>query len=37
MHILPVRRLRVAEEIVQQIRGFIASGELKPGDQLPSV
>src|SRR5690242_4995511 len=36
MHILPVRRMRVPEEIVDQIRGFIASGELKPGDQLPS-
>src|SRR5205085_8288765 len=24
------------EEIVAQIRGFVASGELKPGDQLPS-
>jgi GntR family transcriptional regulator, transcriptional repressor for pyruvate dehydrogenase complex len=36
MKILPVRRMRVPEEIVQQIRGFIASGELRPGDQLPS-
>jgi GntR family transcriptional regulator, transcriptional repressor for pyruvate dehydrogenase complex len=36
MQISPVRRLRVPEEIVQQIRGFIASGELRPGDQLPS-
>jgi GntR family transcriptional repressor for pyruvate dehydrogenase complex len=36
MNILPVRRTRVPEEIVAQIRGFIASGELKPGDQLPS-
>jgi GntR family transcriptional repressor for pyruvate dehydrogenase complex len=36
MNILPVRRMRVPEEIVHQIRGFIASGELRPGDQLPS-
>jgi GntR family transcriptional regulator, transcriptional repressor for pyruvate dehydrogenase complex len=36
MNILPVRRMRVPEEIVDQIRGFIASGELRPGDQLPS-
>jgi GntR family transcriptional repressor for pyruvate dehydrogenase complex len=36
MHILPVRRMRVPEEIVDQIRGFIASGELRPGDLLPS-
>jgi GntR family transcriptional regulator, transcriptional repressor for pyruvate dehydrogenase complex len=36
MNILPVRRMRVPEEIVHQIRGFIVSGELKPGDQLPS-
>ena len=36
MNILPVRRTRVPEEIVVQIRGFIASGELKPGDLLPS-
>ena len=35
MNIL-VRRMRVPEEIVDQIRGFIASGELRPGDQLPS-
>jgi GntR family transcriptional repressor for pyruvate dehydrogenase complex len=36
MSILPVRRTRVPEEIVAQIRGFIASGELKAGDTLPS-
>jgi GntR family transcriptional repressor for pyruvate dehydrogenase complex len=36
MNILPVRRMRVPEEIVDQIRGFIASGELRPGDLLPS-
>jgi GntR family transcriptional regulator, transcriptional repressor for pyruvate dehydrogenase complex len=36
MNILPVRRVRVPEEIIDQIRGFIASGELRPGDQLPS-
>jgi GntR family transcriptional regulator, transcriptional repressor for pyruvate dehydrogenase complex len=36
MNILPVRRMRVPEEVVDQIRGFIASGELRPGDQLPS-
>ena len=31
---MPVRRMRVPEEIVHQIRGFIASGELRPDDQL---
>src|SRR5215216_6553576 len=36
MQISPVRRMRVPEEIVRQIRGFIASGELRPSDQLPS-
>jgi GntR family transcriptional repressor for pyruvate dehydrogenase complex len=36
MKILPVRRTRVPEEIVAQIRGLIASGELRPGDLLPS-
>ena len=36
MNISPVRRLRVPEEIVDQIRGLIASGDLRPGDQLPS-
>jgi GntR family transcriptional regulator, transcriptional repressor for pyruvate dehydrogenase complex len=36
MNILPVRRLRVPEEIVDQIRGLVASGDLRPGDQLPS-
>jgi GntR family transcriptional repressor for pyruvate dehydrogenase complex len=36
MNILPVRRMRVPEEIVDQIRGLVASGDLRPGDQLPS-
>src|SRR5258705_2223729 len=36
MNISPVRRMRVPEEIVDQIRGLIASGDLRPGDQLPS-
>jgi GntR family transcriptional regulator, transcriptional repressor for pyruvate dehydrogenase complex len=36
MNILPVRRTRVPEEIVGQIRGSIANGELRPGDMLPS-
>src|SRR3981081_2145046 len=36
MNILPVRRMRVPEEIVGQIRGLIGSGDLRPGDQLPS-
>jgi GntR family transcriptional repressor for pyruvate dehydrogenase complex len=36
MNILPLRRTRVPEEIVIQIRGSIANGELMPGDQLPS-
>ena len=36
MNILPVRRTRVPEEIVAQIRGCIANGELQPGERLPS-
>ena len=36
MNISPVRRMRVPEEIVDQIRGLIGSGDLRPGDQLPS-
>jgi GntR family transcriptional repressor for pyruvate dehydrogenase complex len=36
MNILPIRRTRVPEEIVAQIRGCIANGELRPGDRLPS-
>src|ERR1700737_4230370 len=36
MNISPVRRMRVPEEIVDQVRGLIASGDLRPGDQLPS-
>ena len=27
----------VYEQIVQQVRAFVASGRLKPGDQLPTV
>jgi GntR family transcriptional regulator, transcriptional repressor for pyruvate dehydrogenase complex len=36
MNILPLRRMRVPEEIVTQIRTSIANGELQPGDRLPS-
>jgi len=36
MKILPVRRTRVPEEIIEQIRGLVASGELRSGDQLPA-
>jgi GntR family transcriptional repressor for pyruvate dehydrogenase complex len=31
----PVRRSRIYEHIVEQIHSLIASGQLKPGDQLP--
>ena len=31
----PVRRSRIYEHIVEQIRALIAEGKLKPGDQLP--
>jgi len=36
MSILPLRRTRVPEEIVSQVRASIANGELQPGDRLPS-
>src|SRR5215472_17965486 len=36
MNILPLRRTRVPEEIVTQVRASIANGELRPGDRLPS-
>lgn len=31
-----VKRVRVFEEIVQQLKDYFARGELKPGDKLPS-
>ena len=31
-----VKRVRVFEEIVQQLKDYFAQGELKPGDKLPS-
>lgn len=31
-----VKRVRVFEEIVQQLKDYFAKGELKPGDKLPS-
>ena len=31
----PVRRSRIYENIVEQIRKLVAEGKLKPGDQLP--
>jgi GntR family transcriptional repressor for pyruvate dehydrogenase complex len=35
VRITPVRKLRISEEIVDQIRELVLSGELRPGDQLP--
>jgi len=31
-----VKKVRVFEEIVQQLKEHFAKGELKPGDKLPS-
>jgi len=31
----PIKAKKIYEEIVEQIRGMITSGELKPGDKLP--
>lgn len=31
-----VKKIRVYEEIVQQLKDYFAKGELKPGDKLPS-
>lgn len=31
-----VKRVRVFEEIVQQLKDYLARGELKPGDKLPT-
>jgi GntR family transcriptional repressor for pyruvate dehydrogenase complex len=30
-----VKRTRVSDEVVQQVRGLISQGKLKPGDRLP--
>lgn len=32
----PIRPRKISEEIVEQIKGLIAKGELKPGDRIPS-
>ncbi len=32
----PIKPKRVADEIVEQVEGLIRSGDLKPGDKLPS-
>ena len=32
----PVRRIKVTAEIVNQIRGLMAAGHLRPGERLPS-
>lgn len=32
----PIRPKKISEEIVEQIKGLIAKGELKPGDRIPS-
>ena len=31
----PIKPLRVSDEIVNQIKGLISQGRLKPGDRLP--
>jgi len=32
----PIRPKKISEEIVEQIRGLISKGDLKPGDRVPS-
>ncbi|MCK4536830.1 MAG: FadR family transcriptional regulator [Desulfuromonadales bacterium] len=32
----PIRPKKISEEIVEQIKGLISSGDLKPGDRVPS-
>jgi len=32
----PIRPKKLSEEIAEQIKGLIASGDLKPGDRIPS-
>ncbi len=32
----PIRPKKLSEEIVEQIKGLIAGGDLKPGDRIPS-
>ena len=36
MKATPVKRISISEQIAQQIKEQIISGELKPGDKLPS-
>lgn len=36
MELQPIKTRKIYEEIVEQIRKLVASGELKPGDRLPS-
>lgn len=36
MALQPIRTRKLHEEIVQQLTGLLAAGELKPGDRLPS-
>ena len=33
----PVSRRRLSDELVERILASIASGELRPGDQLPTI
>src|SRR5437773_8054561 len=35
MDLAPIKSTRIYEEIVRQIKGMIAEGRLKSGDQLP--
>lgn len=36
MELQPIKTRKIYEEIVEQIRKLVTSGELKPGDRLPS-
>jgi GntR family transcriptional repressor for pyruvate dehydrogenase complex len=34
---IPVRRQRLSEELAERILSSIATGQLRPGDQLPPI
>ena len=36
MGIKPIKKVRVGEQVFQQMNGLLISGEWRPGDKLPS-
>jgi GntR family transcriptional repressor for pyruvate dehydrogenase complex len=36
MHFKPIKPRKIYEQIVEQIKGMITEGNIKPGDKLPS-